>query len=122
VVGDPDVIATLAPALEHVSVACVLLGSAAGAPDQLAALHGTRLDMLLTRMLDTTVHGIVYEATGSVDAAVLRAGAIRVRERCHDSRIPFALLAADPADHAAWTVAAVAAVHSTLDGSSAGSR
>ena len=122
VIGDPDVVATLARSLEHVSIACVLLGSAVGSPEQLAALHGTRLEMLLTRMLDTTVRGIVYEAAGSVDAALLGAGAARVRERCEDSRIPYALLEADPADVDAWTDAAVAAVNRALDGDSAGPR
>ena len=73
--GDPDVVGTLVRSFEHVSVACVLLGSAEGTPAQLAALHGTRLEMLLARMLDTTVRGIVYEASGSVDRDVLAAGA-----------------------------------------------
>jgi len=122
VIGDPDVVATLARSLEHVSVACVLLGSAAGSFEQVAALHGTRLDMLLTRMLDTTVRGIVYEAAGSVDAALLEAGALRVRERCEDSRIPYVLLEADPADAHAWTLAAVTAVNRALDGRPAGPR
>ncbi len=121
-VGDPDVVATLARSLEHVSVTCVLLGSAVGSPEQLAALHGTRLEMLLSRMLDTTVRGIVYEAAGAVDAAALQAGAARVRACCEDSRIPYALLRADPADVDAWTVAAVAAVDSALDGRPAGPR
>ena len=114
VVGDPDVIATLARSLDHVSVACVLLGSADGSAERLAALHGTRLEMLLTRMLDTTVRGIVYEAAGSVDRALLDAGAELVRERCEDSRIPFALLDADPGDASAWVSAAVRAVDRVL--------
>jgi hypothetical protein len=114
VLGDPDVVATLARSLEHVSVACVLLGSAAGPPAQLAALHGTRLAMLLERMLDTTVRGIVYEAAGSVEQAVLDAGAARVRERCEDSRIPYALLDVDPAGCEAWLSAAVKAVDRVL--------
>jgi NAD(P)-dependent dehydrogenase (short-subunit alcohol dehydrogenase family) len=92
VVGDPDRVATVAPALEHVGVAVILLGSATGSPEALAALHGTRLDMLLLRMLDSTVRGIVYEAAGSVDASVLGAGAERVRSFCEGSMIPFALL------------------------------
>jgi 3-hydroxyisobutyrate dehydrogenase-like beta-hydroxyacid dehydrogenase len=116
VLGDPDVVGTLVRSFEHVSVACVLLGSATGHPADLAALHGTRLDMLLTRMLDTTVRGVVYEAAGSVDPAFLAAGAALVRERCEDSRIPYVLLGADPGDHRGWTAAAVAAIHSTLDG------
>ena len=92
VVGDPDRVATLAPSLEHVGVAVILLGSAAGSHDALAALHGPRLDMLLLRMLDSTVRGIVYEATGTVDDEILAAGARRVREFCEGSRIPYALL------------------------------
>jgi nucleoside-diphosphate-sugar epimerase len=116
VVGDPDVVATLARSFEHVSVACVLLGSATGTPAELAALHGTRLEMLLARMLDTTVRGVVYETTGSVDPAVLEAGAARVSAHCEDSRIPYALLHVDPADDRAWTAAAVDSVTRTLAG------
>ncbi len=122
VVGDPDVVGTIARALEHVTIACVLLGSAVGSPEQLGALHGSRLDMLLARMLDTTVRGIVYEAAGSVEPPVLNAGGALVRARCEDSRIPYALLDADPGEVDAWTVAAVAAVNSALDGESVGPR
>ena len=116
VLGDPDVIGTLARAFEHVSVACVLLGSAVGTPEQLAALHGTRLDMLLTRMVDTTVRGVVYEAAGSVDAALLDAGAALVRARCEDARIPWVVLRDAPSAGDAWVVAAVAAVQGALAG------
>jgi uncharacterized protein YbjT (DUF2867 family) len=122
VLGDPDVVGTLARAFEHVSVACVLLGSATGSHAGLAALHGPRLDMLLTRMVDTTLRGVVYEATGSVDREVLAAGEALVRARCQDARIPHAMLRADPADHRAWTAAAVAAVDSALAGAGVGPR
>jgi NAD(P)H-binding len=122
VVGDPDVIATLARALDHVTVACILLGSAVGPPEKLAGLHGSRLEMLLTRMVDTTVRGVVYESTGSVDRDVLGAGAERVRARCEDNRIPYVLLDADASDAVAWTAAAVAAVELALDGGQAGPR
>jgi uncharacterized protein YbjT (DUF2867 family) len=122
VLGDPDVVATLARAFEHVSVAAVLLGSAAGTPAQLGALHGTRLDMLLTRLLDTTVRGVVYEAAGSIEPALLEAGAALVQARCEDSHIPYSLLRADPGEAGAWTAAAVAAVESALDGAEVGRR
>jgi uncharacterized protein YbjT (DUF2867 family) len=121
-VGDPDRIATLMPALDRVTVACILLGSAVGTSDELTALHGARLEMLLTRTIDTTVRGIVYEAAGSVEAAVLEAGAARVRERCEDSRIPYVLLREDPADRDAWTRSATAAVQRTLAGGRVGPR
>jgi nucleoside-diphosphate-sugar epimerase len=108
-VGDPDRVATLAPALEHVSVAVILLGSVSGPAEQLAALHGSRLEMLLTRMLDTTVRGVVYESAGSVEASILDGGAERVRWACERSLIPYLLLDADPADHRRWLAAASAA-------------
>jgi uncharacterized protein YbjT (DUF2867 family) len=107
--GDPDRIGTLVSALEHVAVTYVLLGSASGSPEQLVALHGTRLEMLLERSLDTTVRGIVYEAAGTVDPAVLSAGAERVRAACEGSCIPYRLLDTDPSDHAAWLSAGLAA-------------
>jgi hypothetical protein len=121
VVADPDVVGTLARSLDHVAVACILLGSAVGSPAHLEALHGTRLEMLLTRMVDTTVRGIVYEAEGSVGRTLLDAGAGLVAERCEDARIPYALLRADPADRA-WTAAAVACVSGALDGETGGPR
>jgi uncharacterized protein YbjT (DUF2867 family) len=114
IVADPDRIATLAPALEHVGVVCVLLGSAIGEPARVAALHTTRLDMLLTRIVDTTVRGIVYEAAGRVDRTLLADGAARVRAFCQDSRIPCAVLDAEPADHRRWLEAALSAVRGVL--------
>jgi nucleoside-diphosphate-sugar epimerase len=111
VVADPDRVATVAPALEHVGAAVILLGSAVGSGEAVAALHGSRLDMLLSRMLDSTVRGIVYEATGSVGASITASGAQRVRAFCEDSRIPYALLDAPPD---AWPEGAADAVERVL--------
>lgn len=111
-VGDPDRVGTLAPAFAHVGVACVLLGSAAGSREQLAALHGPRLEMLLERMLDTTVRAIVYEAVGEVDAEVLEGGARRVRHACERSLIPYVLLTARAGP--GWPAAAAEAVERAL--------
>jgi nucleoside-diphosphate-sugar epimerase len=113
-VGDPDRVGTLFPALAQVGVACVLLGSAVGTEEQLAALHSTRLDMLLEKMLDTTVRGVVYEAAGTVDPQLLALGSGRVRYWCERSLIPHVLLESDPADHEAWTEAAASAVRRAL--------
>ena len=115
IVGDPDRVATLARALDHVSVACILLGSAVGEREQIAALHSSRLEMLLQRMLDTTVRGIVYETAGSVDEAILRRGSEVVRATCEGSRIRFAFLTADQTDYSRWLAAAAAAVEHNLD-------
>lgn len=113
-VGDPDRVATLAPALAQVGVACLLLGSATGSGEQLAALHSTRLDMLLEKMLDTTVRGVVYESVGTVDARLLAVGCERVRHACERSLIPYVLLDASPDDRSGWTDAAVSAVERAL--------
>jgi len=121
-VGDPDRVQTISRALDHVGVLCVLLGSATGTADRLRALHTTRLAMLLEKTLDTTVHGVVYEAVGTVDPAVLSAGAGVVAAACDRSLIPYVLLSADPREHEAWTAAAAGAVRRALlaHGSDAG--
>ena len=113
-VADPDRVATIVPALDHVGVICILLGSATGTAEQLRALHTTRLAMLLEKTLDTTVRGIVYEAVGSVDAAVLSAGAGVVARACERSLIPYVLLTADPDAYEAWVTAAADAVRRAL--------
>jgi uncharacterized protein YbjT (DUF2867 family) len=110
VLADPDRVATLIGALEHVTVACILLGSAAGSEQRLAALHGSRLEMLLTKLVDTTVRGVVYEARGTVDPSVLSEGAERVRAFGERSLAGWALLEADPGVPGAWLEGAVEAV------------
>ena len=113
-VCDPDRVATLVGAFDHVSVAFILLASATGAPEALRALHGTRLEMLLTKLVDTTVRGVVYEARGSVDAEVLAGGAERVRGFAERSLASVALLEADPADARAWLAAALGAMEQVV--------
>jgi hypothetical protein len=116
VLGDPDKVATIAPAFEHVAVVCILLGSATDPTGDVRALHGPRLDMLLLRMLDTTIRGVVYETAGSVAPDVLTSGGERLREACEGSRIPNVLLTAAPGDHAQWLSQAVAAAERVLGG------
>jgi 3-hydroxyisobutyrate dehydrogenase-like beta-hydroxyacid dehydrogenase len=114
VLADPDRVATLVEALDHVTVVCILLGSATGSGEQLAALHGSRLEMLLTKTVDTTARGVVYEAVGTVEAAVLDAGAERVRRYGTRSLAGAELIDADPADFDAWLTAALDAVNRLL--------
>lgn len=110
VLADPDRVATLVGALEHVTVVCILLGSAAGSEEQLGALHGSRLEMLLTKIVDTTVRGVVYEARGTAGAGVLAGGAERVRAFGERSLAGWVLLESDPADPETWLEASVEAV------------
>ena len=113
-VGDPDRIATISYALDSVTILCWLMGSARGSDEQLAALHGSRLKMLLERTIDTTVRGLVYEAAGSVDSSLLSEGAETVRAACTYSEIPHALLTEDPSDADAWLQAALASIEQLL--------
>jgi hypothetical protein len=114
-IGDPDVIGTLRYALDNVTLLLWLLGTATGPPGQVAALHGPRLRMMLDKTADTTVRGIVYEAAGTVDAAVLAEGVEEMRRAGRTNQIPFAILDADPADRQAWLGAARSAVDGLLE-------
>jgi nucleoside-diphosphate-sugar epimerase len=113
--ADPDRVATLVAALEHVTVICILLGSADGSRERLAELHGSRLEMLLEKLVDTTVRGVVYEASGTVDAALLSAGSQRVRAFAARSHAGCVLFEADPADAGAWLDGATKAVNRLLE-------
>jgi hypothetical protein len=116
-IGTPDRLATLRGALEGVTIACWLLGSASGAPEHVRALHGSRLEYFLTEVIDTTVRGFVYEAAGTTIApSVLAAGARIVRAMGERNAIPVAFLAADPKDRKAWLADARLVVSSLLTG------
>jgi hypothetical protein len=102
------------PAIDNVAVMCLLLGSAHGHREHLKALHGSRLEMLLARLIDTTVRGVLYEAQGSVSEEVLAAGSERVRRACGRSRVPFELLETPREDGEAWLAAALAGTERLL--------
>jgi nucleoside-diphosphate-sugar epimerase len=114
--ADPDRVSTLIGALDHVSIACILLGSATGSSEQLHALHTTRLEMLLTKLVDTTARTVIYEARGTVDANVLAAGARRVRDFGERTLSRTELLTADPAKPHEWLAAALEAVNRAVAG------
>ncbi len=94
-IGDPDRLATLRGALEGVTIACWLLGSARGAQEQLQALHGSRLRSFLAQAIDTTMRGFVYEAAGSVAAAILGEGERIAVQTCSYNEIPLTVLRTD---------------------------
>ena len=113
-IGDPDVVGTLRYALENVTILVWALGTASGPAEAVVALHGSRLEMMLSKSIDTTVRGIVYEAAGTVAASVLAAGEAELRRACERNEIPFAVLTADPADAGAWATAARGAIDGLL--------
>ena len=110
VVADPDRLGTLVPFLSGVTIVCWLMGSAAGSPD----VHGPRLRTLMEHLVDTPVRGLVYEAAGAVDPALVAAGAQIVRDASLTWHIPSEVVSADPADHEAWLGAMKEAVERLL--------
>jgi Trk K+ transport system NAD-binding subunit len=114
VLADPDRLATLTPHLDAVSVLCWLMGSAAGEPEKVAALHGPRLETIVWKLVDTHVRGIVYEAAGTVDRGLLGQGSTIVRNARATFEMPSEVVGEDPRDHAQWAAAMAAAVQRVL--------
>ncbi len=99
-IGDPDRIGTLRYALENATVLLWLLATV-----DVPELHGSRLEMMLERTVDTTVRGVLYE--GHAGAAVVQAA--------HDRHgIPIAFLEQDPDDVDAWVATARVGIDALL--------
>jgi uncharacterized protein YbjT (DUF2867 family) len=112
--ADPDRLGTVLPHLEGVSAVCWLMGSAAGPPEALEALHGPRLRSLQEKLVDSPSRGLIYEAAGSVSDELLAAGAAIVREVGETFRMPVAVVGEDPGDLERWTAAVVRGVGEVL--------
>jgi hypothetical protein len=115
-IGTPDRLATLRYALDGVTIACWLLGTASGPDEAVRALHSTRLEFFLGQTIDTSVRGILYEAAGSVPAAWLAAAVELVRSEAERNAIPYALIEADPYERPVWLGRTRAAIDSLLAG------
>jgi hypothetical protein len=111
-VGDPYRLATLMPHVANTSAIVWLMGSASG--DDVEALHRTRLQTVLERLVDSPVRGMVYEAAGTLPRALLREGAAAVREAGATWQMPYAIVEQNPRDREAWVAAMLAGVESVL--------
>ena len=109
-----DRVGTLVPALEGTAIVCWLLGSATGEPAALVALHGPRLRSFCEQLVDTGVRGLVYEAAGSVEPALLAEGTRIAREASETWLIPLRVLDADPQAAEEWLPRARAEVDALL--------
>jgi len=105
-IADPDVVGTLRYAFENVTIVVWALGTAAGSPEAVAALHGPRLEMLLSKIIDTTVRGVVYEAAGTIAPAAFATGIAELERMGRLNEIPYKVVDADPGDLRRWVVAA----------------
>jgi len=110
VVADPDRVGTVLDHIADVAIVCWLMGSATGEEEEVAALHGPRLERLLEEVVDTPVRGIAYETAGSAPAGLLEAGERALAGAYERWRIPYAAIRADPGDPGAWASDAEAAV------------
>jgi hypothetical protein len=116
-IGTPDRLASMRGALEGVTIACWLLGTAEGDPAQATALHGSRVEAFLSQAIDTTMRGFVYEAAGVIVAEEARIEGERiVRTVAERNAIPAAVLRADVEDPETWQAEAWAAVDGLLRG------
>jgi nucleoside-diphosphate-sugar epimerase len=101
--ADPDRPGTILDLVADVTLVVLLLGSASGEPEALAAIHGPRLERLLEHLVDTPVRGVVYEASGTVEPALLAGGAEAVRSAGRTWRIPVAVTEGERNSHQEWS-------------------
>jgi hypothetical protein len=113
VVGDPGRLGTLRSTLDGVTIACWLLATAGGGPEEVGALHGPRLRAFLGQAIDTTMRGFVYEAPPANLATA--AGERIVADLAAHNAIPVAFVRADPDAVAVWLTGALAAIDGLLE-------
>jgi NAD(P)-dependent dehydrogenase (short-subunit alcohol dehydrogenase family) len=99
-IGNPDVIGTLRYALANVTVLVWALG-----PVDVPELHGSRLEMMLERTVDTMVRGVLYEG---------RAGRPIIERMCRLNEVPYGFLEAEPADGPGWAAATLGAIEALI--------
>lgn len=63
--ADPYRPGTILELVSDVTVLVLLLGGARGREEELAAIHGPRLERLLEHLVETPVRGVVYEGSES---------------------------------------------------------
>lgn len=90
--ADPEQPATMLGLVGDVAAVYWLLGSASGEPESVEAIHGSRLERFLERLVETPVRRFVYEAAGSVDSEILDRGAALVERAAETWRIPVEVL------------------------------
>ena len=100
--ADPDRPDTMLDLVGDITVVVWMLGSAEGSAEELAAIHGPRLDRLVERLVETPVRGFVYEAKGSVDPVLLARGQEALEAASERWQLPLSAILVDPNDHLTW--------------------
>jgi nucleoside-diphosphate-sugar epimerase len=89
--ADPARPGTVLDLVADVTALVWLLGSARGSEEELAAIHGSSLERLLERLVETPVRRFVYEAGGDAPPDLLRKGEAIVRDASERWRIPIVM-------------------------------
>lgn len=95
--ADPDRPGTILELVNDVAVLVLLLGSARGSEEELAAIHGPRLERLMEHLVETPVRGVLYEGTEEGEEVV--------RAAARTWRIPIEMVS--PGDDVAAAVQAI---------------
>ncbi|HWC48249.1 MAG TPA: hypothetical protein VG448_05160 [Solirubrobacterales bacterium] len=72
--ADPERPGTILELVNDVAILVLLLGSARGSEEELAAIHGPRLERLMEHLVETPVRGVLYEGTEEGAGLVQAAG------------------------------------------------
>ena len=107
--ADPDRLGTILELVGDVAVLVLLLGGATGSDEEVAAIHGPRLERLMEHLVETPVRGVVYEGT-EAGAEIVRAASQtwRITTRTITPSLSQSVYTAD-SDRLAYEVAAVLA-------------
>ncbi len=101
--ADPVRPGTILDLVGDITVVVWMLGSAEGSAEELAAIHGPRLDRTVERLVETPVRGFVYEAGGSVDPVLLARGHEALEAASEKWQFPLSTILVDPNDHSTWS-------------------
>jgi hypothetical protein len=93
---------TVLELVADVTIVLWLLASAQGPPEELSAIHGSRLERLMERLIETPVRGFVYEMEGTVDPILLEHGSEALEAAGDTWRVGIACVFVDPRDPHDW--------------------
>jgi NAD(P)-dependent dehydrogenase (short-subunit alcohol dehydrogenase family) len=118
-IGTPARLSTLRGALDGATLACWMLARPSGPPDELRALHGRLLEGFVRQLIDTTVRGLVYDASPPApERRLLESGTEIVESLAAFNAIPAKVLAPARDDDESWIASASSAVEELLRGRS----
>jgi hypothetical protein len=113
--ADPLQPHTVLELVGDVTIVLWLFASAKGSPEELSAIHGSRLERLMERLIETPVRGFVYEMKGTVNPILLEHGS-EVLEAAGDTwRVGISCVFVSPKDPHDWAEIMAGAATGLID-------